>query len=142
MLIPRCRTHATETARVEQRPEDFMDEEDMGEFGIAPRQLVATQDFRMGAKCVPARLIGCPRALSPARILTLESPLHFAGRRPSGPRSKASYRARFRATSLPPRTIPSVSACSRRWGMFACMTVVCCALSTYIPQTRSSIVFA
>lgn len=34
-------------AAFEQRPEDFMDEEDMGEFGIAPRQLLATQDFAL-----------------------------------------------------------------------------------------------
>lgn len=33
--------------RTEQRPEDFMDEEDMSEFGIAPQQLIATEDFRM-----------------------------------------------------------------------------------------------
>lgn len=31
--------------RGEQRPEDFMDEEDMGEFGIAPRRLIATSQF-------------------------------------------------------------------------------------------------
>ncbi|KAM4721366.1 G patch domain-containing protein 1 [Rhinophrynus dorsalis] len=32
------------------RPEDFMDEEDLGEFGIAPKEIVTTDDFASKAK--------------------------------------------------------------------------------------------
>ena len=34
-----------EEAQVTQRPEDFMDEEDFGEHGIAPRKLVTVGQF-------------------------------------------------------------------------------------------------
>eukprot|EP00050_Salpingoeca_kvevrii_P021894 m.117490 g.117490 ORF g.117490 m.117490 type:complete len:866 (+) comp9518_c0_seq3:242-2839(+) len=37
-------------ARRTQRPEDFMDEEDFGENGIAPRQVMATEPFRQARK--------------------------------------------------------------------------------------------
>ncbi|XP_045073863.1 G patch domain-containing protein 1 isoform X3 [Coregonus clupeaformis] len=36
--------------RQNARPEDFMDEEDLGEHGIAPRQIITTADFASGRK--------------------------------------------------------------------------------------------
>lgn len=33
-----------------QRPEDFMDDEDMGEFGIAPQTVRATSDYSTSKK--------------------------------------------------------------------------------------------
>ncbi|XP_071256503.1 G patch domain-containing protein 1 isoform X3 [Salvelinus alpinus] len=38
--------------RQNARPEDFMDEEDLGEHGIAPRQITTTADFASGRKDV------------------------------------------------------------------------------------------
>ncbi|XP_058801098.1 G patch domain-containing protein 1 homolog [Phymastichus coffea] len=38
-------TRASKAGNVVQRPEDFMDEEDTGEFGIAPTAIRATQDY-------------------------------------------------------------------------------------------------
>lgn len=40
---------AAATTRRAQRPEDFMDEEDVGEFGIAPRRLRAREEFAPAA---------------------------------------------------------------------------------------------
>ncbi|XP_045564342.1 G patch domain-containing protein 1 isoform X3 [Salmo salar] len=40
--------------RQNDRPEDFMDEEDLGEHGIAPRQITTTADFASGRKDVIA----------------------------------------------------------------------------------------
>lgn len=33
-----------------QKPEDFMDQEDLGEFGIAPKRLKATNDYSQVSK--------------------------------------------------------------------------------------------
>ena len=38
-------TRSSKAVDVKQRPEDFMDEEDIGEFGFAPTAIRATQDY-------------------------------------------------------------------------------------------------
>ncbi len=42
---------------IEQRPEDFMDDEDLGEFGFAPRQLIAAGEFSVSKRCAVPDLI-------------------------------------------------------------------------------------
>lgn len=51
------------TALSAQRPEDYMDEEDFGEFGIAPKKVVTTEKFRPTEKEGNDR----KRVLGPAR---------------------------------------------------------------------------
>lgn len=41
-----------------QRPEDFMDDEDLGEYGIAPQGLKASEKFRMSEVVPKASKIG------------------------------------------------------------------------------------
>ncbi|XP_019638668.1 PREDICTED: G patch domain-containing protein 1-like isoform X1 [Branchiostoma belcheri] len=38
-------SRSSKAGKVQQRPEDFMDEEDMGEFGIAPKMVTTTKEF-------------------------------------------------------------------------------------------------
>ncbi|KAM9765861.1 G patch domain-containing protein 1 isoform 3-T3 [Menidia menidia] len=57
------------------RPEDFMDEEDLGEHGIAPRQITTSQEFSSGrrdAAAEKARAVGAAAALIPGDTLLEE----------------------------------------------------------------------
>ncbi|KAM7015926.1 G patch domain-containing protein 1 isoform 1-T1 [Tautogolabrus adspersus] len=57
------------------RPEDFMDEEDFGEHGIAPREITTSQEFSSGRKDVlreKARAVNAQAALIPGDTLLEE----------------------------------------------------------------------
>ncbi|XP_041805894.1 G patch domain-containing protein 1 isoform X2 [Chelmon rostratus] len=57
------------------RPEDFMDEEDFGEHGIAPRQITTSQEFSSGRRDEArekARAVGAQAALIPGDTLLEE----------------------------------------------------------------------
>lgn len=46
----RNKQHEQENRQQQQRPEDFMDDEDFSEHGIAPRKLKTTSNFRSTGK--------------------------------------------------------------------------------------------
>ncbi|KAM9366274.1 G patch domain-containing protein 1 [Symphorus nematophorus] len=57
------------------RPEDFMDEEDFGEHGIAPRQIITSQEFSSGRRDKvreKARAVNAQAALIPGDVLLEE----------------------------------------------------------------------